>query len=333
MINQSQNNALVTAHYNTRENENRESRKSSRIYQMRQFNNWLKDVLIRLHTRPGYSVLDLCCGKGGDLHKFISAKVASYAACDTADVSVKEAADRYNNTNKASFKPLLLVGDCFQVRISEFLPESLTFDVVSCQFAIHYAFENETRVRRLLQNVTDRLQPGGFFIGTTVDANVLLRKIRAIDGLEIGSEVYQVSFDKSFTNKKIEKGVKNHPYGVKYNFTLDNRVDDCPEFLVHFPTFAKLAEEYDLELQLLCNFHDFYSEFTKDEYPEYRDLFYRRNSGNEHGRISADEWDAIYLYTAFAFKKRGEVNPGIRPDEVSQRPTQYVAEDEIITMR
>lgn len=68
-------NEQVATHYNDRQQETRRSRNLSPIICMRNFNNWLKSVLINLHTRPGYSVLDLCCGKGGDLRKWYVAAV------------------------------------------------------------------------------------------------------------------------------------------------------------------------------------------------------------------------------------------------------------------
>lgn len=83
-------NAAVSRHYNERRDEGKRGRKASRIIRMRSFNNWVKSVLINLHTRPGYSVLDLCCGKGGDLTKWAKAKCAEYVACDTAAVSIQQ---------------------------------------------------------------------------------------------------------------------------------------------------------------------------------------------------------------------------------------------------
>ena len=37
---------------------------------MRNFNNWVKSILIRSHLPEGATVLDLCCGKGGDMLKW-----------------------------------------------------------------------------------------------------------------------------------------------------------------------------------------------------------------------------------------------------------------------
>ena len=45
----------------------------SPIFNMRNFNNWVKSILIRSHLSQlssGATVLDLCCGKGGDMLKW-----------------------------------------------------------------------------------------------------------------------------------------------------------------------------------------------------------------------------------------------------------------------
>ena len=37
---------------------------------MRNFNNWVKSILLRSYIPPKATALDLCCGKGGDLNKW-----------------------------------------------------------------------------------------------------------------------------------------------------------------------------------------------------------------------------------------------------------------------
>jgi len=332
--------ALVAEHYNRRKDEGKEGRKSSRIIRLRNLNNWIKAVLIGLHSRPGCVVLDLACGKGGDLLKFARSQVSHWVGVDHARVSLEHAVQRYNDLGpkQRSFPAHFLCGDVFGVDLEANLDlEWPAFDLVSCQFAVHYAFESEQRVRQMLHNVTCRLKPGGFFIGTTPDANVLVSKLRAASGLSFGNSIYRISFENSSQSidadgTSADLGNLEHdpaptletatsaakrfppsrPFGIRYHFTLDENVEDCPEYLVHFPTFERIAAEYDLELLLRMNFHVFVNAFAlqADAPAPFRDLFQRMQVLDpESGTISPEEWDAAYLYLVFAFRKRGQGPP------------------------
>lgn len=46
------------------------------------------------------------------------------------------------------------------------------------QFALHYSWSTEARARQALSNVSALLRPGGIFIGTMPDANVIIKKLR-----------------------------------------------------------------------------------------------------------------------------------------------------------
>ncbi|XP_047260124.1 mRNA cap guanine-N7 methyltransferase 1-like, partial [Capsicum annuum] len=48
----------------------------------------IKSVLIQLYTKRGDAVLDLACGKGGDLIKWDKAKIGYYVGIDIANGSV-----------------------------------------------------------------------------------------------------------------------------------------------------------------------------------------------------------------------------------------------------
>lgn len=44
---------------------------------MKNFNNWVKSVLIKSYCSPGYYVLDICGGKGGDLPKWSKGNIGN----------------------------------------------------------------------------------------------------------------------------------------------------------------------------------------------------------------------------------------------------------------
>ena len=156
----------------------------------------------------------------------------------------RDAVGRYNGGNYP-FPAKFIAGDAFTADLTQHLPVK-SYDVVSSQFAIHYSWSTETRARRALRNVSQMLRPGGHFIGTTVDSNVLVRKLRATDGMTFGNSIVEVTFDDRFKRKTFD--AENGPFGLQYAFTLQDAVTACHEWMVPKRAFVDLAEEYGLEL-------------------------------------------------------------------------------------
>ncbi|CAK9857333.1 unnamed protein product [Sphagnum jensenii] len=300
----------VAEHYSARTNQTREEREASPIIYLKKLNNWIKSVLIQRYTKAGDAVLDLACGKGGDLIKWDKASIGYYVGIDIADGSIEDARNRYNGeTDHArgrrghKFRARLLCADCFEVDLGPALKDDAPFDVCSCQFALHYSWSTEERARRALHNVSSLLQPGGYFIGTMPDANVIVRKLRHAEGLQFGNSVYEIRFDDHFRDKHFPS---SQPFGIQYEFHLQDAVD-CPEWLVAFPNFQALAEEYGLELVLKKNFHDFVHEYS--QVPDFADLMRKQGALGDPSTgatISDEEWDAAYIYLAFVFQKSGK---------------------------
>lgn len=103
---------------------------------------------------------------------------------DIAAVSVDQARDRWNSLRGPKFSASFAATDCYSNVLSASLPPSMVdtifppkaqpFDVVSMQFCMHYAFETEQKVRTMLHNVTHWLRPGGVFVGTVPNGNLLM---------------------------------------------------------------------------------------------------------------------------------------------------------------
>jgi len=58
-------------------------------------------------------------------------------------------------------------------------------------------FENEQKLRGYFQNVSKRLVEGGLFIGTTIDSERLVHKVREAgseNNLTIGNEYFSIVF-------------------------------------------------------------------------------------------------------------------------------------------
>jgi mRNA (guanine-N7-)-methyltransferase len=163
--------SLVAAHYNAIQPLGRENRSLSRVYHLRSLHNWLKSLLIASYTSEGHRVLDLCCGKGGDLPKWSRARVREVVGVDIAQVSVQQARERFSAMTRPPFRARFYAGDVFSHPLESLIGEQEPFDLVSCQFAYHYSWESETKARLGLQNISQALRSGGHFLATTPNAN------------------------------------------------------------------------------------------------------------------------------------------------------------------
>ncbi|KAK9938329.1 hypothetical protein M0R45_015076 [Rubus argutus] len=277
----------VADHYSARTNQTLEEREASPIIHLKKLNNWIKSVLIQLYARRGDAVLDLACGKGGDLIKWDKAKIGYYVGIDIAEGSIEDCRTRYNGDadhhqrrKKFTFPARLICGDCYEVRLDKVLADDAPFDICSCQFALHYSWSTEAH------------------------ANVIIKKLREAEGLFFGNSVYWIRFDEEFSEKKFRS---SSPFGIKYKFHLEDAVD-CPEWIVPFHVFKSLVEEYDMELVFVKNSHEFVHEYMKK--PDYVELMRRLGAlgdGNQdQSTLSQDEWEVAYLYLSFVLRKRGQ---------------------------
>ena len=293
-------------------------------------NNWVKSVLINkyLQGTQGARVLDICSGKGGDMLKWLKSSVSYVLFADHADVSVRESVERYNGMlarqrrgSPAVFQANFMVADVHRARLAQAYPAGFPqFDLASCQFSLHYSFETRERAEGFMQNVAENLRPGGLFVGTIPDANVLVRRFREMalpkKRLDFGNDKYRVTFQERFAKGAFPK---DEPFGIGYEFWLQDAIDACTEFLVPFDTLQQIADQFGLELVMKANFDEFFYEHERD--PDYHALLSKLRVFSDQTRetISTPEWEISTLYLAFAFRKRDDMPaaPALGPTEAA----------------
>lgn len=299
-------NSLVRNFYNDQTyRSKREKRTKSRIYRIRSFNNCIKYILINKYATEGGNVLDIGCGKGGDIAKWEMARIGSYVGIDISDESIREAIRRYRR-RRCSFRAIFATGDGYTKPVPEILADfsdiDLSFDTVSLQFCFHYAFADEKTARGALENISRSLKMGGMFIGTMPSSDFIRWKIRRLKPGSKGwsNSLYSVEFDQP----PPKDGNFKTAFGNKYTYYLADAVDHVPEYVVPFEKLRSLCEEYNMELRYKRNLIDVF----KREIPNYFDKLPRpiieslKRSNGTYG-ISGEDREACSFYLAFAFEK------------------------------
>jgi hypothetical protein len=107
---------------------------------MRRFHNNVKRELYDKYTREINKLLDLACGKGGDLDKWVSNNIKSVVGYDINERSILEAQRRVNEYKYSiNTKVDVNVRDLSR----NVIDGNKDCDVVTSMFAFHYFFETE----------------------------------------------------------------------------------------------------------------------------------------------------------------------------------------------
>ena len=314
--------AAVENFYDEKKQIGQDDRRQLPFYNYRCFQNWIKSVLINEAVRYAkegtgaseISVLDLGCGKGGDLKKFMSNDVANYVGVDVALGQLRDALRR-KLESRFQF-PTCFIKENGAAPPEQFLSKlepNEQFNLVSAQFCIHYFFANETSVRNFLGNISARLARGGIFCATFPDSKVIAKNIET----RLGSGDDPVVFENSFYSVIMSREEMDKPdFGIRYGFFLDGdligsrketpsrvTIEYVPEFLVLMEPFLRIAAEYGFELVINQNFHKFYAEQVRKQ--EYFNLLrkMRFNETEDGPLISEDGWLTSYLYCVLILRK------------------------------
>ena len=208
---------------------------------MRRFHNNVKRQLYDKYTRNIDKLLDLACGKGGDLDKWVSNNIKNVVGYDINEISILEARRRVSEYKSSSNNKQIKV--YVKDLSKDIIKGSNDSDVISSMFAFHYFFKSEETFDTIMKSINENLKEGGYFIGTMFDGESLKRILN--DGDYTMMDKNEVKF-----NIKTYKPLTDELFGNKISVYLKDTVLDEPmdEYVVYFDKFVDIMKLRGYEL-------------------------------------------------------------------------------------
>ena len=233
------------------------------------------------------SLFDLACGRGGDLRKWIDAGMRVVLGLDLAQNNIsrgalsrliKKMGDRFKRPpfplNRYVFLPFDTSIPITPKTIKEIKDEGLRdltsvvwglkepssdrqrqiagiatmrFDVVSCQFAVHYFFKDQVTLDGFIHNIVAHIKEGGYFIGTCLDGQAVdeafaSAKSDVISGQKDGNVIWRLK-------KQYKDRFNGADLGVKITAQVESiSGESFEEYLVGFDRLVSELEKVGIVL-------------------------------------------------------------------------------------
>jgi hypothetical protein len=192
------------------------------------------------------------------------------------------------------------------------------FHVSSCQFALHYFFENKQSLHQFLRNVAECTRLQGYFVGTCYDGMTvfnLLKSKKKEEGITIMKDDYKIfEIIKMYDQTGFPADEVSLGYGINVYQESINKV--FREYLVNFEYFTRLMDDYGfilatkeetLHMNVPAPTALFSELFNSMELEIKKDPRSRVNYGNA-ANMSPEEKQISFMNRYFIFKKVREVN-------------------------
>ena len=254
-------------------------------------NRFVKKRLITGVANPGDTLIDYAVGKAGDLNKWIESHLSFVFGIDISRDNLEHQLDgacaRYlNNRRKYREMPSALFAQgnsALNIRDGTALmgnkdkeiaaavfgngpKERATlgegvyqqwgkgkegFTISSCQFAIHYFFENKVTFHNFMRNLAECTRIGGYFIGTTYDGKTVFDQLNRLpkgrNSIRVdraGTKIYELT--KMYTHSGFVDNDTSLGYAINvYQETINQTIQ---EYLVHFEFLKTMMENYGFVL-------------------------------------------------------------------------------------
>jgi mRNA (guanine-N7-)-methyltransferase len=156
--------ASVQDHYDAVRTVSRKDRARGDLFRLKKFHNGAKRLLIEKYAVVPGTMLDIACGRGGDLRKWPPG-----LRVKGIDISPNEIAEAVRRRDELGLRE----EHEFEVVDVKTASVARVYDSVSAMFCMHYFFESEEVLRNVLVFVSGSLRRGGKFFGCCPDERMV----------------------------------------------------------------------------------------------------------------------------------------------------------------
>jgi hypothetical protein len=321
-------------------------------------NLYVKKMLITSVSKPGDTLIDFACGKAGDLQKWIAAKLSFVFGIDKSksnlENSINGACARYLNLKKQmKYMPsaIFLNGNSgFNIRngsamlndkaisitkalfgsgvkdenklgrsvVKQYGKHSGGFNISSCQFAIHYFFENPDMLQGFMRNIAECTKLNGYFIGTAYDGKLVFNLLKtkqpgeSIQIIDDGKKIWQLV--KGYNSDNFMDNSSSIGYKIDVFQESINQL--ISEYLVNFDYLDRVMENYgfkviDREEAISLGLPEgsgLFSELYMDMLEEIKKNKFKASDYGSAPNMTSYEKKISFLNRYFVYKKVIEVN-------------------------
>lgn len=292
---------------------------------------WNKNVmLLQGYCKGSKRLLDLACGKGGDIRKWADAGIEHVLGIDSVRDNIENPVDgayarlmdykldknyvfltmdaskpmdkvtidmMKNEDDRIVARRLWGLGDASKAPYVGMAAQG--FDVVTCMFAIHYFFASERTLDTFLKNVSTHLQEGGLFLGTCLDGKRVKEALKHVplqQSLTGRSEDGRVMWNiqKLYTNED----PVDIQFGEEVRIYMESIGREATEPLVNMSTLIQKLAAYNIHPVNIQGFDVSYQQVLKMDHATVN-----QSMLDAVKHLSEAEKQYSFLNTFFVFQK------------------------------
>jgi len=278
--------SAVQSHYNKQANLNKnqmqvmKQRKNGPLIKYKDFANSVKRRMYAEYAQGVSSLVDLACGRGGDISKWRDAGAQNVIAMDLSAAQLEDARNREEGDGKGDAKgdgkgdvkgvsrggagagkstKIVWIQDSLLnaqlgAKLRPKLPDPTAgADAVAIMFAVQFAFDSREHADALLRTISQLLRPGGVFFGTAPDGDAIRAQLGASNELRLAPPehpppppcrvgVYFGSFDPIHENHVAVAQHAQHAHGMRFVYLVSNADNPRKPFVSALSARAELID-------------------------------------------------------------------------------------------